>query len=100
MAQKINEDHVFYRTPTKYYPTADRGEGVYIYDKEGKLYRTIESKKVEEIQGFPTVTLSLVQDLKSGSKTEMTFSNIRYDIGIGEISEERYLRKPPQEVTK
>lgn len=70
------------------------------YDKEGKLYRTIESKKVEEIQGFPTVTLSLVQDLKSGSKTEMTFSNVKYDIGIGEIFEERYLRKPPQEVTK
>lgn len=70
------------------------------YDREGKLYRTIESKKVEEIQGFPTVTLSLVQDLKSGSKTEMTFSNVKYDIGIGEIFEERYLRKPPQEVTK
>lgn len=70
------------------------------YDKEGKLYRTIESKKVEEIQGFPTVTLSLVQDLKSGSRTEMTFSNIKYDLGIGEIFEERYLRKPPQEVTK
>jgi len=46
------------------------------------------------------VTLSLVQDLKSGSKTEMTFSNVKYDIGIGEIFEERYLRKPPQEVTK
>lgn len=70
------------------------------YDKAGKLYRTIESKKVEEIQGFPTVTVSLVQDLKSGSKTEMTFSNVKYDIGIGEIFEERYLRKPPQEVAK
>ncbi len=70
------------------------------YDKEGKLYRTIESKKVEEIQGFPTVTVSLVQDLKSGSKTEMTFSNVKYDIGIGEIFEERYLRKPPQEVAR
>lgn len=38
MAQKINEDHVFYRTPTKYYPTVERGEGVYIYDKEGRQY--------------------------------------------------------------
>jgi len=70
------------------------------YDKEGKLYRLIESMKVEEIQGFPTVTVSLVQDLKSGSKTEMTFSNVKYDIGVGDIFEERYLRKPPQEVTK
>ncbi len=70
------------------------------YDKEGRLYRTIESKKVEEIQDFPTVTVSLVQDLKSGSKTEMTFSNVQYNIGIGEIFEERYLRRPPQEVTR
>jgi hypothetical protein len=70
------------------------------YDKEGKLYRTIESKKVEVIQNFPTVTVSLVQDLKSGSKTEMTFSNVQYNIGIGEIFEERYLRRPPQEVAR
>ena len=70
------------------------------YDKEGKHYRTIESKKVEEIQGFPTVAVSLVQDLKSGSKTEMAFRNVKYDIGIGDIFEERYLRKPPQEVAR
>jgi outer membrane lipoprotein-sorting protein len=70
------------------------------YDKQGKLYRTIESTKVEVIQDFPTVTQSLVQDLKSGSKTEMTFTNVRYNICVGEIFEERYLRRPPQEVTK
>jgi outer membrane lipoprotein-sorting protein len=70
------------------------------YDKQGQLYRTIESKKVEEIQGFPTVTVSLVQDLRSGSRTEMTFSNVEYNIGIGEIFEERYLRRPPREVTR
>ncbi len=38
MAQKTNEDHVFYRNPTKFYPTAFRGEGIYIYDAEGKQY--------------------------------------------------------------
>ena len=38
MTQKINDDHVFYRTPTKYYPTVERGEGVYIYDREGRQY--------------------------------------------------------------
>ena len=70
------------------------------HDKQGKLYRTIESKKVEVIQDFPTVTQSVVQDHKSGSKTEMTFSNVKYNIGLGEIFEERYLRKPPQEVVR
>lgn len=32
------EDHVFYRNLRKYYPTADRGEGIYIYDTKGKKY--------------------------------------------------------------
>jgi adenosylmethionine-8-amino-7-oxononanoate aminotransferase len=35
---KTMEDHVFYRNLRKYYPTVDRGEGVYIYDREGKEY--------------------------------------------------------------
>lgn len=38
MTDKINKDHVFYRNPTKYYPPALRGEGIYIYDDEGKAY--------------------------------------------------------------
>ena len=38
MAEKVNKDHIFYRNPTKYYPTAERGEGIYIYDAEGKRY--------------------------------------------------------------
>ena len=38
MAEKINKDHIFYRNPTKYYPTAQMGEGIYIYDTEGKQY--------------------------------------------------------------
>ncbi len=70
------------------------------YNKEGKLYRVIESLKVETIQGFPTVTKSEVKDLKSGSKTEMGFSNVQYNINIGDIFEERYLQGPPKEVTK
>ena len=31
-------DHIFYRNLHKFYPTADRGEGIYIYDTEGKQY--------------------------------------------------------------
>ncbi len=32
------EDHIFYRNLKKFYPVADRAEGVYIYDIEGKQY--------------------------------------------------------------
>lgn len=37
-APRSNNDHVFYRSPRKFYPTAERAEGIYIYDAEGKRY--------------------------------------------------------------
>ncbi len=71
------------------------------FDKDsGKLYRTIESVKVEEIEGFPTVTKSVVTDLRTGGKTEMEFTNVDYNLGIGNIFEERYLRRPPREAMR
>jgi outer membrane lipoprotein-sorting protein len=71
------------------------------FDKDsGKLYRIIESEKVEEIEGFPTVTRSVVQDLKTGGKTEMRFTDVDYNIGIGDIFQERYLRRPPREAMR
>jgi outer membrane lipoprotein-sorting protein len=70
------------------------------FDKEGKLYRTIESQKVETIQGFPTVTKSVVQDLKTGSKTEMEFNDVKYDLKLKDVFQERYLRRPPREAMR
>ena len=71
------------------------------YDKNGKLYRIVEATKVETIQGFPTVTESIVKDLNTGGSTINTFANIEYNIGLEEnIFTERFLRRPPREVTK
>ncbi len=70
------------------------------FDKTGKLYRTIESKEVKTIQGFPTVTKSVVQDLKTGSKTEMEFSGVKYDLKLKNVFQERYLRRPPREAMR
>jgi hypothetical protein len=70
------------------------------YDKQGELYRVIESKKVEVIQDFPTVTKSLVSDLKTGGKTEMEFTEVKYNIGLEDIFQERYLRRPPREAIR
>ncbi len=71
------------------------------FDKEGKLYRIIESKKVEKIQDFFTVVKSEVRDLKKESKTEMEFSGVQYNIKLSEdIFEERYLRRPPREAIR
>jgi len=71
------------------------------YDKKDKLYRTIESKKVEKIQGFPTVVKSVVTNLATGSKTEMEFSDIKYNMGLKDsVFTERYLQRPPREVMR
>jgi adenosylmethionine-8-amino-7-oxononanoate aminotransferase len=37
-AHRSNENHVFYRNPSKFYPTADWAKGIYTYDTEGKRY--------------------------------------------------------------
>ncbi len=71
------------------------------YDKAGKLYRTIESTKVETIQDFPTVVKSVVTNLQTGSKTEMEFSNVKYNIGLEDsLFSERYLQRPPREAMR
>ena len=71
------------------------------YDKNGRLYRTVEATRVQIIQGFPTVIESVVKDLNTGGSTVNRFSNIEYDIGLSEnIFTERFLRRPPREVTR
>lgn len=75
------------------------------FKAEASLYRVIEVLKVKEVQStengrsvvYPTVVLSAASNLENGSRTEMTFSNIQYNIGLGdEIFTERYLRRPPR----
>jgi outer membrane lipoprotein-sorting protein len=70
------------------------------YDKNGKLYRIIKSLKIQKIQEFPTVVKSVVLDLKTGNKTVMEFSNVKYDINLKDIFTERYLRRPPREARR
>ncbi|NLX24492.1 MAG: outer membrane lipoprotein-sorting protein [Lentisphaerae bacterium] len=74
------------------------------YDKQGKLYRTVEGAKVETIKTFPTVTESVVKDLKSGSTTVNKFVSVEYDVGLNErifeIGNDRFLNRPPREATR
>ncbi len=68
-------------------------------DRNGKLYRRVEATRVETIQGYPTVMVSVVSDLVTGASTTNTFTKVAYDIGLDErIFEERLLRRPPREV--
>ena len=71
------------------------------YDKNKRLYRRVEAKKVVIIQGHPTVTESVASDLSAGASTINKFENVKYDIGLKEkIFTERFLRRPPREVTR
>jgi len=64
----------------------------------GDVYRRVEVLEVAEIDGHPTVTLSRVDDLAGGGRTDMQFRHIRYDVGLPEtVFTERSLRNPPRE---
>ena len=74
-----------------------------------KFICVIESMKLEEIQAnksgkevtYPTVTISIAKDLDSGSKTEMHFTHIQYNIELSDkIFTERYLRRPPRDAMR
>jgi outer membrane lipoprotein-sorting protein len=70
-------------------------------DKNGKLYRRITSGKIKEIQGHATATEQKAEDISRGTSTTITFSKIKYDIGLKDrIFTERFLRRPPREVTR
>jgi outer membrane lipoprotein-sorting protein len=66
------------------------------YDKQNELYRQFEAGEIKEIDGIPTITQRVVKNIKSGHRTEVSFEEIKYNLGIGDdIFSERYLRKPP-----
>jgi outer membrane lipoprotein-sorting protein len=70
-------------------------------DKNGKLYRRILSGKIETIQGHPTATEQTAEDVARGTSTVITFGAIKYDTDLNDsIFTERFLRRPPREVTQ
>jgi len=71
------------------------------FGKNGKLYRRVEALKTEVIDSRPTVIESVASDLAAGTRTINVFSNVQYDVGLSErIFTERFLRRPPREVTR
>lgn len=75
------------------------------FKKGNRLYRIIEVLKIDNIRAaengknivYPTVTLSVARDIDNGSATEMTFSDIKYNVGLSDnLFTERYLRRPPR----
>jgi outer membrane lipoprotein-sorting protein len=69
-------------------------------DKDNRIYRIVEALEVKDIQGHPTVIKSRVRDIVNGGETVSIFNNVKYDIGLGDIFTERYLRRAPREARK
>ncbi len=66
------------------------------FDKNGKKYREYSALKVENIQGYPTVTKAVMKDLRTQGQTVLQYNAVKYNIGLPKrIFTERYLRKPP-----
>lgn len=71
------------------------------YDESGKAYRTYEVLSVENIDGFQTVTAAKMTDVRIGGYTEITYSDVQYNINLNEnLFTERYLRTPPTQVLR
>lgn len=67
-------------------------------DDQGEVYRRMTTSETDVVQGHPTATKMLVEDLRSGGQTVIEFRNIEYDLGLPEdIFSERSLRNPPLE---
>jgi len=67
------------------------------FDRDGTKYRVYKVLKVEVIQGYPTATKAEMRDLKKGTVTTLSYSDVRYDVGLpDDIFTERYLRRAPR----
>lgn len=67
------------------------------YDDRGQKIRGYTALKVEMVDGHPTVTAASMENHQTGGKTLMTYSAVKYDVGLPDnIFTERYLRKAPR----
>ena len=67
------------------------------FDKRGKKYRVMTVDSVKDVQGYKTVMKATMSELNAGTKTVVTYSNVKYGIGLpAKIFSERYLRRAPQ----
>ena len=71
------------------------------FEKGGNVYRVAEALKVEDIQGFKTVTQSRMTDKNAGTETTLDYVKVEYSTGLqDDLFTERFMRKPPQDVLK
>jgi len=67
------------------------------YDLQGRLGRVFRAMEIEEIEGIPTVTRRLMENVRRKHKTEVVFRDVTYKLSLPDrLFTERYLRRPPE----
>lgn len=71
------------------------------FRRSDEPYRVYEVLAVETVQGFPTIMQARMTDRSSGAFTVLTYSNVSYNLGLGqEIFTEPFLRNPPPQAIR
>ena len=60
------------------------------YDTSGALWKTESLDNVTEIDGVPTVLHAIMKDVQSQTSTELTISEVRYDVEVPDSVFEPY----------
>lgn len=71
------------------------------YDSKDKLVKVFHALKIEIVDGFPTITMRKMENIKKGTYTLIEFESIAFNVGLKEdIFTERYLKSPPRKYIK
>ncbi|MBL7075318.1 outer membrane lipoprotein-sorting protein [candidate division KSB1 bacterium] len=64
------------------------------YDKDEKLWKVMERKRIEKIDGHWTAREVVMRDLKKRHRTEMVIQEVKFDTGLkDELFTQRYLKR-------
>jgi len=67
------------------------------FDKKGQAYRIFSAEEIKDVKGHPTITRRSMTNLLSGHKTEVSFLQADYDLGVEDsLFTERFLKQPPR----
>jgi len=69
MKKEANQDRIFYRSLGKYYPIISHGQGIYLYDTDGKRYidGSGSAAVVSIGHGVREITEAMIKQAEKGS---------------------------------
>ena len=69
------------------------------YDRKGRLERVFRAENIEEIDGYLTVTVRTMENVRKNHKSTVAFGEISYDVGYEDnVFTERRLKNPPADL--